>query len=94
MFSPIPRLSIQIIIMYPLQLYKSLKSVHYYKLCEIRLRRFHFFLNFRGIDEQVSIFENKLSKNLFIEFEHWSIGKAILQRKENINYVIINNNFS
>lgn len=55
---------------------------------------FIFFLNFRGIDEQVSIFENKLSKNLFIEFEHWSIGKAILQRKENINYVIINNNFS
>lgn len=55
---------------------------------------FIFFLKFGGIDGQVSIFENKLSKNLFIEFEHWSIGKAILQRMENINYVIINNNFS
>lgn len=55
---------------------------------------FIFFLKFRGIDGQVSIFENKLSKNLFIEFEHWSIGKAILQRMENINDVIINNNFS
>lgn len=53
---------------------------------------FIFFLKFRGIDGQV--LENKLSKNLFIEFEHWSIGKAILQRMENINYVIINNNFS
>lgn len=55
---------------------------------------FILFLKFGGIDGQVSIFENKLSKNLFIEFEHWSIGKAILQRMENINYVIINNNFS
>lgn len=55
---------------------------------------FIFFLKFGSIDGQVSIFENKLSKNLFIEFEHWSIGKAILQRMENINYVIINNNFS
>lgn len=55
---------------------------------------FIFFLKFGGIDGQVSIFENKLNKNLFIEFEHWSIGKAILQRMENINDVIINNNFS
>lgn len=55
---------------------------------------FIFFLKFGGIDGQVSIFENKLSKNLFFEFEHWSIGKAILQRMENINDVIINNNFS